>query len=217
MELWVGENGLAGHFIEGNVLRRKLGCRGDIQAVTHAIRVGDGPLQCLHAAQAATDDSSPLADSQAVGQARLAVYPVFHGQYREVGAIGLAGDGIEAAGAGTAVATAEVVQADHEEAIGIDGLAWANAAVPPARLAVVGAVVARRMMVAGQRMADQHGVAGRAVEGAIGFVDQFIAGQRATASQRQGLVELCQLRCYQTDRIFGKDSGHRPCSRLNEA
>jgi hypothetical protein len=65
MEVRVGEDGLARHFVEGDVLRRQLGCRGDGQAVAHAVRVGDGPLQRLHAAQAAADHGGPLADAQA--------------------------------------------------------------------------------------------------------------------------------------------------------
>ncbi len=58
--------------------------------MAYAVRVSDGPLQGLHAAQAAADDGCPLADAQHVGEARLAVHPVFHGQHRKVGAERLA-------------------------------------------------------------------------------------------------------------------------------
>ena len=78
-------------------------------------------------------------------------------------------------------------------------------------------MIACGMMMAGERMADQHGIAGGAVEGAIGLVDQLVAGQRTATGQRQRLIEPGNLRCYQTNGIFGKDSGHRPCSRLTEA
>ncbi|EJT84884.1 hypothetical protein PPS11_14471 [Pseudomonas putida S11] len=217
VEFGVGEDGLACHFIESDVLCRQLGRRGDVDAMAHALGVADGPLQRLHATQAATDHGGPLLDAQALGQAHLAVHPVFHGQYREVGAVGLASGRVDAAGAGAAVAAAQVVQADHEEAVGVDRLARADTAIPPTRLAVGGGMVASGMVVAGEGMADQHGVARAGVQGAIGLVDQFVTGQGAAAGQGQRFIEPGGLRYYQTDGIFGKDSGHRPCSRLTEA
>ncbi|MNZ28951.1 hypothetical protein D3C78_461950 [compost metagenome] len=217
VEFGVGEDGLARHFVEGNVLGRQLWCRGDIDAVAHAVGVGHGPLQGLHAAEAAADNGRPLPDAQAIGKACLAVYPVFNGQYREIGAIRLAGGGVDAAGAGAAVAATEVVQADHEETVGVDRLARADAAVPPAGLAVGGGVVAGRVVMARQGMADQHSIACAGIQAAICLVDQLVAGQRTATGQGQRFIEPGCLRCNQTDGIFGKDSGHRPCSRLTEA
>ncbi|MCY1407735.1 hypothetical protein D9M71_230430 [compost metagenome] len=213
----VGQNGLARDFVEGNVLRRELGRRGNGQAVTNPVRVADGPLQGLHAAQATPDHRSPLVDAQGIGQACLAVDPVFDRQYREFGAEGFACGRVDAAGAGRTVATAQVVQADHEELVGVDRLARADAAVPPTGLAIIDAVVASRMVVAGQGVTNEHGVAGTGIERAVGFEHQVIGRDRTTAGQGQWFAEVCQLRCDQTYRIGGKDSGHRPCSRLNEA
>ncbi|CAE6960098.1 conserved protein of unknown function [Ectopseudomonas oleovorans] len=216
MELRVGEDGLARHFVEGDVLRRQLGCRGDGQAVTHALRVADGPLHGLHATEAATDHGGPALDAELVGQTCLAVHPVFHGHHREVGAVGLAGGRVGAAGAGGTVAAAEVVEADDEELAGVDGLAGADAAVPPAGFAVVRAVVAGGVVVTGQGMADQHGIAACGVEFAIGFDDQFVLGQAAAAGQGQWFAELEHLGTDQADGIFGKGSGHGVAAKESE-
>ncbi|MNF78292.1 hypothetical protein D3C84_604680 [compost metagenome] len=178
-----------------------------------AFGVADAPLHGLHAAQTAADHRGPLGDAEGVGQACLAVHPVFHGQHREVGAVGAAGFRVAAAGSGGAVAAAEVVEADDEELAGVDRLAGADAAVPPARLAVVGAVVAGGVVVAGEGVADQHGIAALGVERAVGFVDQLVVGQLAAAGQREGVLEVQYLGTDQADGIFGEDGGHRPCSR----
>ncbi|MNO74096.1 hypothetical protein D3C76_650820 [compost metagenome] len=106
MELRVGEDRLPGYLVEGDVLRRQFRCAGDVQAVAHALRVADGPLQRLHAAETAADHRGPLLDAQAVGQACLAVDPVFHRDHREVGAVDPAGGRVAAAGAGGAIAAA---------------------------------------------------------------------------------------------------------------
>ncbi len=213
----VGENGLAGHLVERDVLCRQLGCRGDCQAVAHAVRIADGPLQRLHAAQAAANHCGPGVDAEQIGQPGLAVDPVFHGHHREVGAERLAGIRINAARPGRTVATAQIVEADDKELFGVDRLAGTDTAVPPTGFAVVGAMETRSMVMPGQRMTDQHGIAACGVELTVGFVNQVIGWQRTTAGQRQRLAEMCRLRCDQSDRIVGEYRGHRPCSRVNEA
>src|SRR5690606_35758150 len=167
------------------------------------------PLQGLHAAQAAADHRGPLLDAQQVGQARLAVHPVLHGHHGEIGAVGLAGRRIDAGRPGGAVAAAQVVERHHEEAVGVDGLARTDATVPPARLAIVGAVVAGSMVMAGQGVADQHRVAARGVELTVGFIDQLVIGQFAATGQRQRLAEGGNAGFDQTHGIFGKDRRHR--------
>ncbi|MCY1540492.1 hypothetical protein D9M68_761370 [compost metagenome] len=212
VELRIGEDRLACDLVEGDVLRRQLGCRGNRQAVTDALGIADGPLHGLHAAEAAADHRGPLRDAEDIRQARLAMDPVFHGHHREIRAKRLAGGGVEAGGSGRAVAAAQVVQADDEELAGVDGLAGADATVPPAGLAFVRAVVAGRMMVAGQRVADQHGIAARGVQLAVGLVDQLVVGQAAPAGKCQGFGEVQHLGRHQANRVLGKGSRHRPCS-----
>ena len=63
-------------------------------------------------------------------------------------------------------------------------------------------------MVAGQGVADQHRIAARGVQFAIGFDDQFVLGQAAPAGQRQGFAEAKYLGTDQADGILGKCSGH---------
>ncbi len=53
VEVGVGDDGLARHLVEGDVLRRQVGRSGHGHAVAHAFRVLQRPAQRLHATQAA--------------------------------------------------------------------------------------------------------------------------------------------------------------------
>jgi len=68
VEIRIGNDRLACHFVEGDILRGELRCCGNRQAVANALRVTDRPLQCLHAAEAATNHRRPGVDAQLVGQ-----------------------------------------------------------------------------------------------------------------------------------------------------
>ncbi len=201
MEVRIGNDCLPGHLVEGDVLCRQLGRGGNGHAVTHALRVADRPLQRLHAAKTAAHHRSPLLNAQHVGQPGLAVHPVFDGNDRKTGAVALAGFRVDAGRAGGAVAAAEVVQADDEEAIGVDGLTGADAVVPPARFAIVGAVVAGGVVMAGQGVADQHRVAGAGVELTVGLVDQLVAVQRRAAGQGKRVGKRLALGGDQADGV----------------
>src|SRR5690606_15986295 len=127
----------------------QLGRRGNRHAMAQPVGVGNRPLQRLHAAEAAADHRGPAVDPQVVGQTGLTVDPVLHHDHREVGAPDLAGFRIDARRAGGAVTAAEVVQRNDEETVGVDGLAGADTGIPPAGLAVVFAVVAGGVVMAG--------------------------------------------------------------------
>ena len=152
--------------------------------MTHALGVADGPLQGLHAAQTTADHGCPLTNTQTVSQQRLAMHPVFYRHHREVGTVRLAGRRIEAGWPGGAITAAQIVQANDKELVGINRLAGANTAVPPAGLALINAVITSGMVMPGQRMANQQRVAGAGVELAVGFIHQLVAGQTAPTGER---------------------------------
>ena len=110
MEVGVGADCLAGHFVESNILSREFGSGSNDDDIGDPFRVGQAPLQRLHAAEAATDHRSETLDSQTIRQACLAVHPVtdrHHGKFRAPLA---PGSRVVAGWSGTAVAAAQVVQ-----------------------------------------------------------------------------------------------------------
>ena len=92
----------------------------------------------------------------------------------------LAGRRIGRGRPGRAHAAAEHIRADDEIAVGVDRLAGADHGLPPAGLAGDRMDVGD-MLVAGQRVADQHRVGRVGVERAVGLVGDL---ERATARRR---------------------------------
>ena len=175
----------------------------------HPVGERDRPLHGLHPAETAADDCGPLRDAEPVGQPRLAAHPVLNGDDGEIRAVGLAVLQVDGGRAGGAFAAAQVVATHYEELAGINRLAGADAVIPPAGFAgIVLVVVAGDVMIARQRVADQHGVAAVGVQRAVGFVNQFIVRQRPTAVQRQRFIKTGGLGRDQTDGIGGKSRRH---------
>ena len=86
--------------------------------------------------------------------------------------------------------------------IGVDGLAGADAGIPPTWLAVVFAVVSRGVVVAAERVADQHGIGFVRVQLTIGLDHQVIARQNLAAAQSQRLVKVQALRRHQANAVL---------------
>lgn len=174
-----------------------------------AVGIVQAPLQGLHAAEGSANNGRPALDAEPVCQQRLALHPVSHSDYRELRAEGFSGFGVEAVGAGAAMTAAQIVKADNKKTIGIDGFAGANAAVPPARLAVFGGMVAGGVVVPAQGVADKNRVTGLGIQGAVGFHHQVIVFQGLAAGQIDGSVEMIGLRGDNPDRIRRQGIRHR--------
>ena len=151
------------------------------RARKHALRIARGPLQHLHAAHRAAGDREQRVDAEMVEQHRLRAHHVADGDDGKFEAPGLAGPGIGRGRAGRAHAAAEHVRADDEIAVGVDRLAGADHGLPPAGLAGDRMHVGD-MLVAGERVADQDGVAALGVERAVGLVGDL---ERRRARRRR--------------------------------
>ena len=155
--------------------------------------MADGPLQRLHRAQAAADDRGESFDPEMRGEARLRLHPVLHRDHGKIRAPRPAGRRIDARRSGGAVAAAEVVDADHEEPVGVHRLARTDQVVPPADIARIVGVPAGHVMRGVEGMADQDRVGALRVQGAVGFVAQRVLGHDGTAFQSQRLVERASI------------------------
>ena len=193
VKIGVGDDGASRDLVERDVLSRQVGRRSHRDAMTHTQRMAQRPRQRLHAAQAAANHRSQPANAQRIDQARLSIDPVLDRHHRKVGAVGLAGRGMGVHRSGRAKAGAQVVDADDEEAVGVQRLAGAHQVVPPTFSGGCIVVAAGHMVAGVQRVAHQHRVAGVAVQHAIGLVDQRVVRERRAAAQRQRLLELTTL------------------------
>ncbi|KAG1241716.1 hypothetical protein G6F68_016537 [Rhizopus microsporus] len=111
---------------------------------------------------------------------------LFHRQHRKRGAPGLAGGGVDAGRARRPEARAQVVDADHEENVGVHRLAGAHHVVPPPHVAGVVRRLPRHIVRVIERMADQDRVGALGVQRAVGFHGKFWVRQdRRNRDQRR--------------------------------
>ena len=200
MPVRIGHHGLPAEFVKRDVLRR-MACRaGDRQRREHALRIGGGPLQHLHAAHRAADHAEQRLDAEPVEQHGLRAHHVGNGDDRKIQPPGLAGGRIGRGRTGRAHAAADHVRADDEVSVGIERPAGTDHDFPPAGLA------GQRMhigdvLIAGQRMADQNGVGAIGIEFAIGLIGDLERREIDAAIELQRLVDA-ELR-HRRSRMIG--------------
>jgi hypothetical protein len=163
--------------------------------------MADRPLQRLHRAQASAHHGGELRDAEMFRETRLGGDPVLDGDDRKAAAPRLARARIGAARTGRAVAAAEIVHADHEEAAGIDRLAGADHVVPPADVLRVVRVPAGDVVRSVERVTDQHRVRAVRVQRAVGLVRELVLVDHRTALQLQRLGEARDARRDDADRL----------------
>ena len=196
----IGHDRLTADLVEGDVLRRMAGRRGDRHGGEDASRMARCPLQDLHAAHRPADHAEQVGDAEMVEQGGLGTHHVGDRHHREAQVPGLPVRRIEGERPGGAHAAAQHVAADHEVAVGVDDPARPDQAIPPAFLAGHRIGVGDKL-VGGQRMADQHGVRLVGIEPAIGLVgdavgaefDAAIELERPVGAQDRGAASLQRL------------------------
>ena len=140
--------------VEGNRHRRLAQASGQHRDPADFGLVVGAPDQGLHAAHRAADDGMEFGDTEMTDHQALGADDIAQGDLGEIAAVRFAGAGVGRERAGRAAAAADAIHADDEEAVGVDGLARADEAIPPARLAVLGRVAAGDMMVSAQGVRD---------------------------------------------------------------
>ena len=191
----IGHHRLTAEFVEGDVLRRMPRRAGNRQRREHALRIGRGPLQRLHAAHRTADHAEQRLDAETIEQHRLRPHHVGNGDDRKIQPPQFAGRRIDRGRSGRPHAAADHVRTDDEVALGIQRTAGTDQGLPPAGLAGHRMHVGD-MLVAGQRMTDQDGVGALGVELAIGLIGDLERREIDAAIEPQRLVgaELRDLR-----------------------
>ncbi len=122
-----------------------------------------------------------------VEQHRLRTHHVANGNDGKIQAPRLAGFRIDRRRAGRAHAGADHIRADHKIALGVDRPARTDHGLPPARLLGNG-MHARNVLVARERMTNQHRVGARRIQPAICLVGDLKRGELDSGVEPQGPV-----------------------------
>ena len=84
----IGHHRLAADLVEGDVLRGVARGAGDRHGGEHAVLIGRGPFQHLHAAHRAAEHRQHVGDAEMIEQPRLRAHHVAHGDDGKVEPIG---------------------------------------------------------------------------------------------------------------------------------
>ncbi len=126
-------------------------------------------------------------DAEVVEQHGLRAYHVANGDDGKFQAPRLTSRRISRSRPGGAHAAADHVRADHEIAFGVDRLAGTDQGFPPAAFAG-DRVLARHVLIAGERMANQHRVGALGVERAVSLVGDLERAKRNAGIEFQRFV-----------------------------
>lgn len=161
---------------------------GDRDDLSDAVRVSGGEGEGAEPTDRRADGGMEFCDAKVIEEREVGIDDVSDVEVGEGCSEAFSGFGIDAGRAGRAVAAAEVVGADDEEAVGVDCFAGANHFIPPAIVEFLGPVVGTlggRGMVAGDVMGsgesveDEDGVGLIVVQGAPCGVGELSRGYAA--------------------------------------
>ena len=185
MKIRVGHDGAPGDFVERDVFGIEVGRAGDHDRMAHAFRILKRPAQRLHAAEAAAHHRGQGIDAEGIEQQGLRVDPVFDGDHGEISAIGAPGVRMGVHGPGRTEAGPQVVDANHEETIGVDRLAGADHVAPPSFGPVLAGVDPGDVVRCVERVADQYRIALVGRERPVRLEGECVVANRSAAAQCQ--------------------------------
>ena len=175
----------AGDGVEGDRHRRLAQAGGEHGDTADLGGIIGAPKEGLHAAHGAADHGMKAGDAQMADHEALGPDDVTQGDLREETAVRAARAGVGRERTGRALAAADAVHADDEEAVGVDGLARTDETIPPARLTVGRRVTAGDVVVAAEGVRDEDRVRLVRQQRAVGLVTQGQPGQFAAELQRE--------------------------------
>lgn len=188
--------------VEGERLGVQGRARGDHDRAVDFVRMRGDPLHDLDAAEAAADEAREARHADLAQQRAVDLDRVADRETGEVAAPGPPRGGVDARGAGRALAAAEDVRADDAVAVRVDRLAGTDDALPPAGALVLAGVASRYVRVAREGVADEDDVVVLGPDEAAALPGDVDAGQRAALFQMEHAVGQGQ------GRHVGLDDAH---------
>ena len=183
----VGHDRLTTDFVKRDVLGGVAGGSGNADGAEQLIRIVRRPLQNLHSPHGSADGGEQALDSKGVDQHGLRADHVGDGDDREFQPIGFSGFGVDGGGTGGAHTTADNIGADDEVPLRVQRPTGPDVEVPPTRLSR-DRVGGGQMLIACQRMTDQHSVGPGVIQPTIGLVGDFQRQEDRARIEPQGLV-----------------------------